>query len=106
MASVENVVSAPKAKEKVKMANPTDECFSLVLEAITQFIWLDCCLYLLVLRPSLTKPSVMLYLLNLLVDFQVATSTNTFICLPFFYFSLFPRSNQIGSKQLSGLTGI
>lgn len=30
MASGKNVVTGPKAKEKVKMANPTDECFSLI----------------------------------------------------------------------------
>lgn len=36
--SGENVVSGPKAKEKVKMASPSDKCFRLVLEPVTVYL--------------------------------------------------------------------
>lgn len=41
MTSSETVVTDPEAKKKVKMNSPTDECFSLVLVAVTLVIWLD-----------------------------------------------------------------
>lgn len=47
MAAGANVVTGPKAKDKVKMANPTDECLSLVLVAVTlcSFGWTVACTF-------------------------------------------------------------